>query len=767
MWPVENRHVVMLRSRFTRNPQELGEEYARQGDFPRAIEAFGKAGDWRRAAELAGKLKNEPELVRCSLMAGLGKVPEGYADADAMRAAELLASQKRHELAIPLFEVAWELHRAAECALAARDPIRAAKLYERAGDRLEAARCFRSAGKPREALQLLEEGSKTTPGGVPSPARQEETILLRAELLRQLGRESAATALLASIPPSLRAAELLERSGQVEQAVYCYLDLGETEKATRAAAKHSDRDRLMARIYLRSGRPIEAGHLFAQIGLPREAAEAYEAGNDWGSAAYRWEAAREPRRAAEAYEQAGRLRDAARCFTAAGRPERAAELAEKAARASDRTPKPVLAGKHAKPGKALSAAARHLAAGEKARAAAALMQIGAGEPDFARAAVLLAPLLLEERFHDEALARLRQVPPDAGGDPALAAERHHWEGRALEQMGDAAAAQQCYERALALSPDHAESRQRLAGLRGGAKSPTPNATLMADLAGPSVPTGAPGEVLAEGSRIADRYDVLELIGRGGMGRVYKAHDRDLDETVAIKTVLRPADGTSGDEARLFREVQICRRISHPNVVRVYDLGRFPGGVFVTMEYLEGSTLERVLTEESPLPFERVRAILAEVAAGLHEAHSLGVVHRDLKPANVMVTATRVKILDFGIACMGAGNARLTQAGFVMGSPMYMSPDQLQGRELDGRSDLYSLGILAYTLIAGREPFDHSDPTVLALKQLREPHPDIRGFRPETPAAWVDFLDGLLAKEPEDRFQSAREVLDLLAGLPTV
>ena len=764
----------MLRSRFTRNPQELGEEYARQGDFPRAIEAFGKAGDWRRAAELAGKLKNEPELVRCSLMAGLGKVPEGYADADAMRAAELLASQKQHELAIPLFEVAWELHRAAECALAARDPIRAAKLYERAGDRLEAARCFRSAGKPREALQLLEEGSKTTPGGLPSPGRQEETILLRAELLRQLGRESAATALLASIPPSLRAAELLERSGQVEQAVYCYLDLGETEKATRVAAKHSDRDRLLARVYLRSGRPIEAGHLFAQIGLPREAAEAYEAGSDWGSAAYRWEAAREPRRAAEAYEQAGRLRDAARCFTAAGLTERAAEVAGKAARASDRTPKPVLAGKDAKPGKTLEAAVRHLAAGEKARAAAVLMQIGAGEPDFARAAVLLAPLLLEESFHDEALARLRQVPPDVGdlgglgGDVALAAELRYWEGRILEQMGDDAAAQECYERALALFPDHAESRQRLAWLRGGPQPVASDATLMADLSGPSVPASAPppDEGLAQGSRLADRYDVLELIGRGGMGRVYKAHDRDLDETVAIKTVLRPADGTSGDEARLFREVQICRRISHPNVVRVYDLGRFPGGVFVTMEYLEGRTLEQVITEESPLSFERIRAILAEVAAGLHEAHSLGVVHRDLKPANVMVTATRVKILDFGIACMGTRNARLTQAGFVMGSPLYMSPDQLQGRELDGRSDLYSFGILAYALIAGREPFDHSDPTVLALKQLREPHPDIRAFRPETPAAWVDFLDGLLAKEPEDRFQSAQEVLDLLGGLPT-
>ena len=273
------------------------------------------------------------------------------------------------------------------------------------------------------------------------------------------------------------------------------------------------------------------------------------------------------------------------------------------------------------------------------------------------------------------------------------------------------------------------------------------------------------DVLIRGSVLAGRYDVLSLIGRGGMGRVYKAHDRELDEVVAIKTVLRPTEGGKGDEARLFREVQICRRISHPNVVRFYDLGRFPGGVFVTMEHLEGRNLDRVITEDGPLPFERIRSILSEAAAGLREAHSLGIVHRDLKPANVMVTAARVKILDFGIACM-RNDARLTQAGFVMGSPMYMSPDQLQGKELDGRSDLYSFGILAYTLIAGREPFEDTDPTVLALKQLREPHPDVRTLRPETPAAWVDLLDGLLAKDPEDRFQSAQEVLDVLALLPT-
>jgi serine/threonine-protein kinase len=249
-----------------------------------------------------------------------------------------------------------------------------------------------------------------------------------------------------------------------------------------------------------------------------------------------------------------------------------------------------------------------------------------------------------------------------------------------------------------------------------------------------------------------------------MGQVYKAYDVQLDETVAIKTLVRPSEEGSPEEARLLREVQICRRISHPNVVRVYDIGRFPGGLFVTMEHLDGQSLDHLIDPEERMPFGRIRDILAEIAEGLREAHALGIVHRDLKPANVMVTPTRVKILDFGIARLGT-DPRMTQAGFVLGSPSYMSPDQLQGLDLDGRSDLYSLGILAFALLAGREPFTSPEPTVLALKHLQEPVPDVRGFRPETPDAWTAFLDRLLAKNREDRFQSAAEVLEALRGLP--
>lgn len=508
---------------------------------------------------------------------------------------------------------------------------------------------------------------------------------------------------------------MLEESGRFEEAIQSYLELGDRAAAARVALRCPDPERQMAHVHLKSGRAVEAGHLFAKLGLSREAAEAYEAGLDWARAAYRWEAAGEPRRAAEAYQKAGRMRDAARCFLVAGLPERAVELSSSRLKAAAPTSS-----------QAVKIAAQHLAAGDKARAAAVLLQMRPDESGFARGVLLLVPLLIEEGFHDEALSRLAQLP---GG-----AERLYWEEKVRK-------AQSAPPPVQIAPPD--------------TRTPSPTDT-----------REATGARIFPGQRLAERYEILGRLGRGGMGQVYKAYDSHLDETVAIKTLVRPSEEGGPEEARLLREVQICRRISHPNVVRVYDIGRFPGGLFVTMEHLDGQSLDRMIDPASPsqIPLDRIRDILAEIAEGLREAHALGVVHRDLKPANIMVTPSRVKILDFGIARLGT-DPRMTQAGFVLGSPSYMSPDQLQGLDLDGRSDLYSLGILAYALLAGREPFASPEPTVLALKHLQEAVPDVRGFRPETPDAWVAFLDRLLAKSRDDRFQSAAEVLAALRGLP--
>ncbi len=740
-----------------RDPRRAADEALQAGDRAGAMEWFARAKDWPQAAQLAAEVGDDENLVRYSLLAALGRLPEDGLP-DTLRAAELLVSRGHRKEAVLLFERAGAYLQAGESALALRQTLRAARYFKRAGAWMQVVRCYEEAGKLREALHAVEEGilsAERTAGGASGGIdRIKELNMVRADLLLRLGRGESAAQLLSSLGPSARAAELLERGGRWGEALQIYLQLGQVEEASRLAARAPNRERWQAQIYLQTGRPAEAGDLLAQIGLAREAAEAYETAQDWGRAAYRWEAAQEPLRAAEAYEKAGRPRDAARCYAAAGRVPHTPRPPLSRLTPPPRIQSPSSPREGEEP---LQAAREHLSAGETAVAAGLLMKLQPGEPGFAEGAVLLAPLLLGEGFSEDALDRLRRIPA-AGTPPHVEIERHYWEGRSLEALGRDQEAIACFERVAERDPKHRDTGEWLLRLRIAQTQVTH--VMRAPGARPAVS----GE-LRVGGRLAGRYEILAELGRGGMGKVYKARDLELGELVAIKTLLAPDQIGSDEETRLLREVQICRRISHPNVVRVYDLGRFAGGLFVTMEYIEGRGLEDVIDRESPLPFARIRFLLSEIAAGLHEAHAQGVVHRDLKPGNVLVTSGRVKILDFGIASMSGLGARLTQSGFAMGSPMYMSPDQILGRELDGRSDLYALGILAYTLIAGREPYDPMETRVLVIKQLQEAPPDVRRFRRDTPVEWVAFLDRLLAKEPDERFQSAQEALAALAKLP--
>ncbi len=269
--------------------------------------------------------------------------------------------------------------------------------------------------------------------------------------------------------------------------------------------------------------------------------------------------------------------------------------------------------------------------------------------------------------------------------------------------------------------------------------------------------------------IASRYEILSTLGRGGMGMVYKAHDRVLDETVAVK-VLRSDLGDQRDLARRFlSEIKLARRVRHPNVCAIHEYGEDGPTHYISMEFVDGIDLRQTLKAKGAFPAEHAARLASEIARGLQAIHDLGIVHRDLKTSNVMVDASqRIRLMDFGIAKKVDSDTHATATGSIVGTPEYMSPEQARGGRADIRSDVYSLGVLTYELVTGRVPFRAETPVGILMKHIqdRAPIEDVHS------AGLQAIVARALEKEPENRFQTAREMaaaLEAVAGAtrPTV
>lgn len=273
-----------------------------------------------------------------------------------------------------------------------------------------------------------------------------------------------------------------------------------------------------------------------------------------------------------------------------------------------------------------------------------------------------------------------------------------------------------------------------------------------------------GTAIQPGTILDGRYHILELLGRGGMGAVYKAMDRELDRLVALK-VIRPELASDSSVLRRFKqELILARQVTHRNVIRIFDLGTADGVKFISMDYIEGRDLASVLREKRRMPASEAIVIARQVAEGLAAAHAENIVHRDLKPQNVMVDgAGKITLMDFGIA-RSAEVSGMTRTGALMGTPAYMSPEQAKGDKADGRSDIFTLGIILYELVTGQVPFQADTLMGTLMKRCQERAKPPIELEPSLPPALNRVIMKALATDTAERYQTASELLEDLNEL---
>jgi serine/threonine-protein kinase len=278
---------------------------------------------------------------------------------------------------------------------------------------------------------------------------------------------------------------------------------------------------------------------------------------------------------------------------------------------------------------------------------------------------------------------------------------------------------------------------------------------------PASPATAPAGSSGDRPATLGRYVIEREIGRGAMAVVYQGRDPKINRVVAIKAL--PLAREFGEEEleearkRFFREAETAGRLNHPGIVTVYDAGEDHGLAFIAMEYLPGLPLSEHSTSSTLLPASQVVELLGRVAEALAHAHRQNVVHRDIKPANIMFDAANdgLKITDFGIARLT--DSGTTKTGIVLGTPSFMSPEQLEGRTVQGASDLFSLGVSLYQLLTGQLPFRADSMTGLMFKIANDPHPPLRSLRPDLPGFLEAILNRAMQKRADDRFQSGTEM----------
>lgn len=522
-------------------------------------------------------------------------------------------------------------------------------------------------------------------------------------------------------------------------------DLGDAARALERDGQSDIASLLLARLHQDQGQTERAAEQLENAGRSQEAAELRRSISDFDRAALLFEDAGDLRHAAEMYDAAQSWAEAARAYVALEEWPDAARCFELAGDQDS------LIGALEAQGELFRAAALASELDDRARAIRLLQQVSPKHSEYGRAAELLALAFEQEGHLDLAANQLeRRIEALSPGESPTQLELHLAE--LLDETGDYSRALAVLEKLRDREPTYPDVASRIEGLRKKLSGPSQVNVVTAGFAPPAGATAFVAE---------ERYEILEEIGRGGMGLVYKARDRRLGRIVALKRMPENLRDHPGAVSLFLGEAQAAARMNHPNIVTLYDADQENGHFFITMELLEGLPLNTILKQRGRFGPRDTARLGIQICAGLQYAHDQGIVHRDIKTANLFITRERsLKIMDFGLAKILEA-VRDKGATLIAGTPFYMAPEQASGNVTDGRTDLYALGITLFELSTGQLPFSEGD---VAEQHRNAPPPDLIPLVEDCPPALAGLIATLMAKSPEQRPESARIVAEQLTEI---
>ena len=675
-------------------------------------------------------------------------------------AAELYVRAGQQETAGTIFASQNEWARAAECYHKAGRMSVAAEMYEKAEIWAKAADCYLHCEFHRQAARayakaqnwsraaasldevVADETRHSQGGHDPAKAAEVRKLVLQAgRLHEQAGDLGGALAVLERGECWAPAAELAVRCEDFEKAADLYQRAGDIPKAAGALqhiGEEKDAARLMGEFHRDKGEHEEAARLLAQAGDFMGAGDLYRQLEDYKLAGECYERHGDPMQAAEMWKVGGDLARAAACYE---RVERYEEAAECAAHLGDGAKEALWLEQG---GLYLRAGEVHLRLGQPDEAIRVLQQVKAEEPSFAQSAALLGDLFRSKGQHNLAVKKLRQ----AIGEQVLDADSidlFYNLATVYEAAGQPREAVELYEKILTADYQFRDVEERLETTRALVQSlPAQSGTASGTQGTLNTPQSRPG-----------RYKVVGELGRGGMGIVYKAQDSVLDRAVAFKVLPDALRDNPQALKNFLREAKSAAKLNHPNIVTVFDAGEQDGRYYIAMEYVDGTTLKEIVRRRGVISPTGVLHVTLQMCQALDYAHSQKVVHRDIKTANTMWTRDRkAKIMDFGLAKVVEEVRNHTT--LVSGTPYYMSPEQTLGKNVDHRTDLYSLGVTLFEMATGELPFKEGN---VPYHHVHTPPPDPRAVNPKLPPGLAAILSRCLQKDPNRRYQSAGEIVE--------